>query len=559
MAGSVLETFYLLFQSDSKEVDEGAKKATESSDKLEKKLDKVDSQAKKAGTSFGSLAKQAAAFLLPIIGISAAKNAVLDFAASADAAGKLAYSLNMDVEALQAWQGAAVRAGGDANAFAGSVKSLNDKLLEMRLTGGGEAGMVLHHLGISARDNEGRIKSADRILLDLSGRFEGLSKQRAILLGEKLGLDEGTVALLQKGRKGVEDLISRQKELGLYTKKDAEEARKFNNTMADMGQSFRSVFAVIVRMILPVFIAISEGMTRTAVTIRKEENLVTGFFIGLSIILGILAIKAGIAFAPFFLLAAIILAVAAAFAILYDDVKAFLSGQDSLIGRLSKDYPYIAELVYDIVAVMQLLWGIVKAVGALLVEAIENPTKAWENFKEKIGPLFDAFTERFPVLGQALKDLGAIFGWLFDMAVPVLKALASFAVEILKGVVDVVSKIGGIIAKAMRWAAKKIKGEVDVSDPGGLDSPDLDNTMEVTSANIAKASQAVQIANTSISSMPPASSTMHETNKNTSVQIDRVEVHTQATDAEGISRDIGDSLDKQLQSAVDEFDDGVAA
>jgi hypothetical protein len=47
--------------------------------------------------------------------------------------------------------------------------------------------------------------------------------------------------------------------------------------------------------------------------------------------------------------------------------------------------------------------------------------------------------------------------------------------------------------------------------------------------------------------------------KNTSVQVGKVEVHTQATDAQGISKAIGGTMQTQMRQAVNNFDDGVLA
>jgi hypothetical protein len=45
--------------------------------------------------------------------------------------------------------------------------------------------------------------------------------------------------------------------------------------------------------------------------------------------------------------------------------------------------------------------------------------------------------------------------------------------------------------------------------------------------------------------------------RETNVQVGEVIVQTQATDADGISRDIGGSLNSQLESLDDEFSTGV--
>lgn len=515
MAGSILETFFILFQSDADEVKDGAEKAGGATGKLEKKIQQTDKAAQKAGESFNSLAKRAVSALIPIVGLAGLKNSALSFAANALEADDLSRSLSINIESLQAWQGAAERVGGDASGLASSMKSLNDKMLEMRRTGGGEAAGAFYMLGVSIRDTEGKFKTADKMLLSLADKFQGLSRARAIHYGEKLGLDEGTITLLQKGKKGVEELLARQKELGLYSKRDAEDSRKFMNALADLMQVFRSLSAVAMRVLLPVFTTISGGLTDAALSVRKHQNLITGFFVALSVIMGVLAIKTGIAFAPFFALAFIILAVAGAFAILYDDVVNFMEGNDSLIGKISKDYPFVGELVKGIVAAFKGLWDIAGAVGTLLVESVESPTKAWMHFKATVMPILEQFWTFLSGIGSKLKELFSI----------------------------------GDIKKFFGFDAS---GEVtgDVSVTGGM-PPDV-------AANIAAGQQALAQTDTPLAATSGrAAAGPREVNKNTTLNVGELTVNTQSTDAEGMAAGAAGALSNELAATADQFDDGV--
>lgn len=620
---NLLESFFILFSSDADDVKAGAEEAGESTDKLDEKLKETDKSAKKTGESFAALASRAAMMLAPLVGLAAMKGAVVEFAAGADAAGKLAQSLRMDVVELQAWQGAAARAGGSAEDMAASVKSLNTTLYDMRRGVGGEAGFILQRLGISAREAGGGLKTADKVLLELSGKLQGLSREKAMKIGEKLGLDEGTILLLQQGKKGVEDLIARQKELGLYSKKEAEDSKKFNNSLADMKQAFNSVVGVVIGAVLPIFTGISKGLTEAALNVRRHKDLITGFFIGLAIVFGVLAIATGAAFAPFLAFAAIVLLLAAAFAVAYDDVMNFLEGNDSMIGRLSQDYPELAELVMDLVEALKFLWEVAKAVGTMLVECIKDPTQAFENFSAKIGPLLDNFTKRFPRLGQAIKDIGTIIKWLFDLAGPLLKKLMSLVGDVLGWIFDKLAQIGGLLGKAIGWVASKIRGDDDKPsdddfnmdeyleekdgadkkpapkgrpDGGDLDSagsppaPNLSfgaddaapqtepaayapapppapqlthtpwNPPAQTAANINQGKTALLQTNVPFAAQPGGrggGETRIE--KTYQIKVDKVEVVTQATDAEGIAGSAAGAFERQLRTAIDNFDDGVAA
>lgn len=82
-----------------------------------------------------------------------------------------------------------------------------------------------------------------------------------------------------------------------------------------------------------------------------------------------------------------------------------------------------------------------------------------------------------------------------------------------------------------------------------------------TAAAIAKGQGAIATA----SATPLANQTSNSiansnrtSSRETNVKVEKVEVVTQATDANGISRDIGSSMNVQMRQAVAGFDDGVA-
>lgn len=603
ITNNTLINFFILSQLNVN-LEKGMKEAEEGCNKLVKKLDEVEKKAGNTGKVLAELAKRAVDFLRPLVGPDAVKGMVLDFSANADAAGKLALSLNMDVEALQAWQGAAVRAGGDADAFAGSVRNLNGKLDEVG-NGSGEAADVFRSLGVSAKDNAGQIKSIDTILLELAGKFAGLSREQAVSFGEKLGLDEGTINLLQKGSDGVDNLLARQKELGLYTQQDAEGAREFNNTLEDLKQVFNSVSAVIARLLLPMLKDFTKWITSFAVNIRENENLVIGFFTGLSIVMGVLAAKTLLAFAPFILFMAVIVAVAAAFAFLYNEIVNFINGNDSMIGRLCEKWngfrdeisaaldeasenvsSFFRDISDRINSALDAIsekfseftqW--LEKLGSFFDELAEKASTSFEDLRNGISEIIYAIAGKFSEFMEWIKDLGNIFDWLADTACASFENLRNFISKIIDEVIGKIAAIGEWLGQALDWVTGKISGEATLeikrsdaeSKPGvyqdfplprqddqsvplpGRLPPDL-------AADISKGKQAVLQTNTPIASMAGGiAATPQNINKNNVVNVGRVEVYTQATDADGVAGGVGDALEKHFRDAVDNYDDGVSA
>jgi hypothetical protein len=73
-------------------------------------------------------------------------------------------------------------------------------------------------------------------------------------------------------------------------------------------------------------------------------------------------------------------------------------------------------------------------------------------------------------------------------------------------------------------------------------------TMQLSSAN---ASPFNNINSNAISNM--------SRNTSKSVTVDKIEIHTQATDSKEISKNIGTSLQQELKNATNNFDDNIEA
>ncbi len=317
---SILETFYILFKSDSTDVKKGVDEVQKLAKQTAENLEKVDKGTEKIGKSFLELAKSAAQFL----GASYAAYKVFGslIAATDNAAqlGMVSKALGVNVEQLDAWGKAVQRTGGTAEGFQQSLKSLSE------------------HLGGSAQ-------IALKVLPQLADVFQKIGRIRSFQYGKMLGLDESTILLLQQGRREVEAQIARQKELGVVTERDTEIAIKYKQSVREVGQSFDTLYRVLARDIIPIFTKILDYITPVVQYIIKHKDLVIGAFIGI-------AAAAAIMLAPFIAANAAIIGVAAgvtaliaAFAIAYEDIQAFRHGHNSLIGDILAKWPVVGTVV----------------------------------------------------------------------------------------------------------------------------------------------------------------------------------------------------------------------
>jgi hypothetical protein len=346
---SLLSTFAILFETD-------AKTATKDTEGLSDALDDVEKSAEDATggvdgttaayndntTSVGALTKSMLGLVAAFVTFDAIAAKVFETAAAEDSLGKFGQRLGLDIVEINAFGEAAIRNGGSADAFRGTVESLQDSLQRISIDGGGEVINTLAQLGIQATDSSGKIKAVLQILKEVGESFQTRSVAQSNAFGKSLGIDSGTILTLQQTRFQLDKLVERQKQLGSVTKEGSEAAAKFNDQWADTKVAFNALFMSANSTILPLFESILKGVESIAIFARNNQALVEGFFIGVAGVITAVylpaiaatAVATLLAISPFLLIGAAIVAAGVAVAVLYEDTKAFVNGSKSAIGEL---------------------------------------------------------------------------------------------------------------------------------------------------------------------------------------------------------------------------------
>ena len=386
---ATIDVLKLVFDSDASGMKRGTQEAKKGADDLKKSVLETDKAAQDMGDSFLSMVSDAKGSIASLVGFSTVTAGILNEAARVDQLGKFADTIGQNIEEIDAWGQVVARNGGTAEGFQGTLKGLTDSLTELQLTGAGPAADVLARFGISARDAGGGLKSAFDLLPEIADSFEGLSKAESLKFGQQLGLDQGTILTLQQGRFEVDQMVRRQKELGVATEEDAEIAREFNTAWKDTRQVFSSVFREVGASVLPVLADMLGGVQNFIQILRDNDGFVEGIFLGLGTLLTAKLAPAFIATLtnPITLLAAL----AIAFAAVYDDIKNFLDGNDSLIGQISEKYPVVGKVVTNLARDIKALFTTIKEFdfSEFINNVINSVLADFEKFKQEIEELKD--------------------------------------------------------------------------------------------------------------------------------------------------------------------------
>lgn len=345
MAANTVEQIFVELLLNAKGYSKDADDAIKKSDKLEDGLKGVEKQSSDTNKGLINLTTGLGKVLKGVAGLAAVIAAGTGLLRVAEEARKandelnfLSQNLGMSSRDVKAWQGAAAAMGGSAQGMTGDMKNLNMAMNDFKTTGESSLLPVFAALNTSMVDAKGGLKDVDTMMLDLSDSMSKMDREQALLLGNKLGFDEGTINTLLQGRDAMKQMVDYHKQMYQSNKQDLENSRKLSENQAKMSAHWQSMKLMLGNAVIPLLIKLSEVALRFFEFLQKHQKTVKNVFEGMAIILGallvpilgkaLLALVAFIApFAPFLITVG---ALGAAFIALYDDYKTWAEGGKSL-------------------------------------------------------------------------------------------------------------------------------------------------------------------------------------------------------------------------------------
>lgn len=219
-------------------------------------LEALNKSQKKTSNDWGKLAKQAA-----VVGAAAAAAAAAGLAAmvkssvnAADAARKAAQGAGVTTEAFTGLQHAAELSGVSSDKLSSSLGRFN-KTISEAAKGSKSQAQVFADMGLSVTDAEGRLKSADKMLLEVAGKFAGYEDgaSKAALAQELFGKGGAAmIPLLNQGADGIASMTQQAERLGLVISDEtAAAAEQFNDSLTVLGAVGRGVSNTMMKDMLP--------------------------------------------------------------------------------------------------------------------------------------------------------------------------------------------------------------------------------------------------------------------------------------------------------------------
>lgn len=553
-----------------KKLPAAAKKSKEELEKTEKGIKDVDKAAYRMGETIGQSIRQLAGWAA---GFFAVQSAAQSFFAAVDVADHLdetAERLDINIETLSLWGDAVKIAGGTIDGLTGSIGSFNSMLTTMEVTGKSRAAPFLKELGIDIENATNKGKTAFELFPAISKAMDGMDKAKSTAIGRKLGLDAGTIALLQMGGDELDELMKRTKALGVVTKEQGEIAAAYNDQLDYAKHALRSLWLEISTAVLPALTWFGKKIEEVLTFMRENKDFMVGLMIAIGSAIAVFAVPALVsmavaawaALAPFIAVAAAVAGLATVFALVYDDIVNFMEGNDSLIGQFLNEYPQVEAVLKGIGDYYTWLGETAKSVGQIIWAALGLVARA-------IGFVFQGMAQviadRFGFIGRTASDIGGVFTSLGALVKGVIQSWidsVSQFIDKFGGIVGVAKTIGGAITGALSSAKNQLGIKAPVVDGAGvLMGPTTPRGATEPIPGLAQGKAQLKSAATSAISTQTSNSIRNSAvvNKQTTVSTGPITISTPATDTKGIAQSIASSLQEQIRNTNDEFNDGVVA
>lgn len=459
MSATIIDELMITLGIDSSKAKQGMQEATSS----------ISSGIKDITSKLGGLT---AAFA----GLYSVGAAFSEYLSAADAMGKFSDAIGVNIEEMHAWSEAAKRSGGSVEGFQGSLKSLTTQLSKMATMGKSKAGNVLAAVGIDPGEL-GRQRSAFEVMEEIADKMQEMSKEEAMGFGASLGLDSGTIMLLQQGRDGVKDLVRHQRELGVYTKEDAKATAEFNDAVDDTKQAFMALAATIFREIVPGMKTVIGWVTDFIVILRQNSNTVKIFFGMIAAIITAVLIPAFVNLARAILMNPItwLILLLAGLAIAIDDLMVWMEGGESqfdefweaLFGSREE-----AKATFEAIKKnLEMVWEVAKKVFKYIASG-----QAWRDMKDHANTAWNLIRDRFMIIKrnieQGFKNLvervQAPFIRLGEMIDNARRGFDEFCADIVQSFEDAQDRISNeieyiqnVAAQAWQWIRTKCQEALD--------------------------------------------------------------------------------------------------
>lgn len=301
---TVIDSLVVQLGLDPSNFNTGQKKAAADFLKTKKEAERQGKEIEEAGKRaseafYGRLKRESLSFFAALAGAVGLKEFVSQITRADAATGRLAHNLGLSSQTLSSWQMAAQRFGGTAEGLSGSFQSFSSSIQELRTTGNSSILPWMFRLQSLGGRQIDLNKSLDESFLDIGHDIHQISKtnpQLANFLGRQLGLDQGTINLLNRGDDALRKVLQDAKEFApsredvAAAKERQSDWNRLSQIFVKLGRTILTDFTPAIDAVLRLLARLGQWLTQFAQNnprIAEGFTVLLGLFAGAKILTGI--------------------------------------------------------------------------------------------------------------------------------------------------------------------------------------------------------------------------------------------------------------------------------
>lgn len=570
------------FLSGAKQVKTSLKDTSEAAEKHAKEMER---SGKIAAEYFSKIRNEALALLGIFTAGVGIKNFVENTIVGAASLGRLSQNLDVSTERLSAWQRVAEDAGGTAAGMTAQLQESQKTIAQFKMGQSSESLQWFFRLGGTVND----LKDGNSYLLARSRIISGIFKTdpgRAQFIAQQLGISQEQFNLLKQGPAAVQAQVDAMEKLSAISAEDARQADELRKKWLGVERTFTLVGIKVVEALMPAFDTLIGYIRKLGDWVVSHKDDITNWVDGAvdaikhfakiaddaaqavggwkNVLIGLAAIKVLGMVSPLFQLASALSSVGSALGIVGGGVGAtalaVLGGIGAMVyskglntgeadylkahqgstwdgdpvgkarqgansGSLSDRQKYLAGRLrgagYSDAQVAGIIGSLMQESG--LDPSAVNKTSGATGIAQWLGPRAKAFQKQF---GHSLKE--STFGEQTDFMLQELQTTEKEA--------DRRIRLAKTAAQAAEIHAREFErpgaAEANIARRQGFANSVYASLGQANAAAIASLPVGASVA------APPIASTSN--NSSSEVNINGpINIHTQATDAQGIAREFG--------------------
>lgn len=391
---AVADTFSIIFEvANGQGTVKGIKKIEETLKDTEKAANIATKQTGKLGDGFSKLGMSALKALAPMVGFGAILRNQLNFARQGEELLFMANSAGVAAQTFTALALATERLGGTRGGMAASLGNLSRGLQGIRRGEDNGISRAAMYYGVKMGAN-GQLASPEQMLENIARAMEGRSAAEQMEMGRMMGLDEGTIRLLQQGVAGLRKEMQLAQKYNPWSPEALKDLKQFQYSFRELKAAFAMFTGELAKNMLPHFQRWAEVLKEgfDFLLDHKNEAIAAITAIGVAMLA---------AFAPIWL-------IPAALVLLLDDFTTFARGGESALEPLWKMIVKIGDAIEPMLNGMKAVkkfWdnGDNSEAGKIIKNATKsalNPLgAAWESVKSLYGEITNNNTITFNITG----------------------------------------------------------------------------------------------------------------------------------------------------------------